>query len=154
MVNHLALGYNRSIVQTAGITNGFDWYSKLGYQGDKAGAVWGFPSINVGGYVGAIGGGGGFSTFDNTYNVLDSFSWSRGKHNIKAGFEIRKMQNNSVNPGNGPSTVFTQGATAFPNAASQAFSGQQLRQLPAGQCLPGGHVRQPTSPMARAGHST
>ena len=123
MVNHLALGYNRYIVQTAGISNGKDWYSELGYSGAKAGAVWGFPSLNLGGNIGAIGGGGGFATFDNTYNVLDSFSWARGKHNIKFGFEIRKMQNNSVNPGNGPSTVYTQGATALPNAASQSFTG-------------------------------
>ncbi|MBI1789410.1 MAG: TonB-dependent receptor [Acidobacteria bacterium] len=122
MVNHLALGFNRYIVQTAGETNGFDWYSKLGLTGDKVWALWGFPSFSVSG-IGGFGGGGGFSTFDNTYSVVDSFSWQKGKHNIKMGIEIRRLQNNSVNPGNGPGAVVSNGATAFPSSALQGSTG-------------------------------
>ena len=122
MVNHLALGFNRYLVQTAGENNGTDWYKKMGYTGYSTGNMWGFPGITAGD-VGAFGGGGGFGTFDNTYNVMDSFSWTHGKHDIKMGFEIRRLQNNSVNPGNGPSTVFTQGATSFPTQAAQTNTG-------------------------------
>jgi hypothetical protein len=122
MVNHLALGYNRYIVQNAGESNGTDWYKKLGFTGDYTGAMWGFPNFNVA-EIGAFGGGGGFSTFDNTYNFADTFSWTKGKHNIKMGFEIRRLQNNSVNPGNGPSSVFTGGPTSFPNAGSASSTG-------------------------------
>ncbi|MEN6601407.1 MAG: carboxypeptidase regulatory-like domain-containing protein, partial [Bryobacteraceae bacterium] len=123
MVNHLALGFNRYLVQTAGENNGVDWYQKMGYTGAKTGVLWGFPGFSVSD-IGGFGGGGGFGTFDNTYNMLDSFSWTKGKHSIKMGFEIRRLQNNSVNPGNGPSSVITQGATALPNQAAQTTTGQ------------------------------
>ncbi len=123
MMNHLALGFNRYLVQTKGENNGFDWYAKMGYTGFSTGNLWGFPIINVSD-VGAFGGGGGFGTFDNTYNFVDSFTWTHGKHNIKMGFEIRRLQNNSVNPGNGPSTVFNQGNTSFPTQAMQSTTGQ------------------------------
>ena len=123
MVNHFALGFNRYLVATTGVSNGFDWYGKMGYTGFSTGNVWGFPSVNVSD-IGAFGGGGGFATYDNTYNVIDSFTWTHGKHDIKMGFEARRLQNNSINPGGGPSTVFTQGNTAFPTAAAQTTTGQ------------------------------
>ena len=122
MVNHFVLGFNRYLVATTGETNGYDWYGKLGYTGFSTGNVWGFPGITAGD-VGSFGGGGGFATYDNTYNVVDSFSWTHGAHNIKMGFEARRLQNNSINPGNGPSTVFNQGATSFPTAAAQTNTG-------------------------------
>jgi hypothetical protein len=122
MVNHFALGYNRYLVQTKGENNGFDWYGKMGYTGYSTGNIWGFPTISAGD-IGGFGSGGGFGTFDNTYNVVDSFSWTHGKHDTKIGFEIRRLQNNSVNPGNGPGSTFTQGATSFPNGASQNTTG-------------------------------
>jgi hypothetical protein len=123
MINHFALGFNRYLVATKGENNGFDWYAKMGYTGFSTGNMWGFPGVNVSD-IGAFGGGGGFGTFDNTYNVVDSFTWTHGKHNIKMGFEIRRLQNNSVNPGGGPSTVFNQGNTSFPTAAMQPTTGQ------------------------------
>lgn len=122
MVNHLALGFNRYLVQTKGENNGVDWYGRMGYTGASTGNMWGFPGFTVSD-VGAFGGGGGFGTFDNTYNIVDSFSWTKGKHNIKFGFEARRLQNNSVNPGNGPSSVITQGATSFPTQAAQTTTG-------------------------------
>lgn len=122
MVNHLAIGFNRYIVQTLGESNGIDWYSKIGLTGDSAGRLNGFPGFGIAGIAG-IGGGGEFSTFDNTYNISDSLSWQKGRHNVKFGFEARRLQNNSRNPGSGPSSSFSAGTTSFPSLAMQGSTG-------------------------------
>jgi len=74
--------------------------------------------------------------------VLDSSLLDQREAHLKFGFEIRKMQNNSVNPGNGPSTVFTQGATAMPNAASLSVSGNSYASFLLGNAYQVGIVRQ------------
>ncbi len=45
MVNHLTLAYNRSIVQTAGESNGFNYYGQLGYTGRLHGRHVGLPGL-------------------------------------------------------------------------------------------------------------
>jgi hypothetical protein len=50
-------------------------------------------SINVVGLVTLPGRSGGGDP-GNTYSIVDNFSWTRGRHTLKAGIEVRAMQVN------------------------------------------------------------
>src|ERR1019366_7011553 len=57
------------------------------------------PDFEIGGANGFQGTGstGYSSQTQNTYQLTDNLSWFRGRHNLKAGFDIRRYQVNDQN---------------------------------------------------------
>ena len=49
----------------------------------------GFASYSLGDHSGRV---------DNSYTLLDNFTYYRGRHTFKAGFEMKRMQENKVHP--------------------------------------------------------
>ena len=98
-----------------------DWGAELGLRAATNGK--GFPAI--GGLPQGVGTGGGTGlTFDSNLGLADDFSWSKGRHSLKFGADLRFFQFNRVdNTGlfggnysfsgftNGPATPGTTGAT-------------------------------------------
>ena len=77
--------------------------------------AWGIPSIGMTGFSGfGDDSEGPYVNKNHIYQVIDNFSWTRGKHSFRMGFEIRWDQYNQI--GN----QFARGSFGFePNATTQ-----------------------------------
>ncbi|MDX2154122.1 MAG: TonB-dependent receptor [Bryobacteraceae bacterium] len=101
-LNHLLLGYTRTAVTIASYTLNQDWPTQIGLTGVNTGPDNVFPCIE---FIAS-----GFSRLgdqncnsrvlqtNNAFQVGDSFSWVRGSHNIKFGFDYRWMETNGIDP--------------------------------------------------------
>jgi hypothetical protein len=108
LVNELKGGFNRTYSEATDVNFGTDVQSQLGIQGisnpSNDPAIAGMPQFSFGGAIPvAASTNRNFSyTAQNTYQMIDNLSWFRGRHNIKAGFDIRRLQ---VNNGNMPLSI-------------------------------------------------
>ena len=90
--------------------------TELGIPGVPPGPpiAWGIPSI---GFTGFSGFGddseGPYVNKNHTYQLVDNFSWTKGKHSFRFGGELRKDQYNQV--GN----QFARGSFGFEATAAQ-----------------------------------
>lgn len=102
MLNHVTLGYTRTAVKIATYSLNQDWPTKLGLTGVNRGPDNTFPCIE---FISA-----GFSRLgdqncnsrtlqtNNAFQLGESFSWVRGSHNLKFGFDFRFMETNGIDP--------------------------------------------------------
>ena len=148
-VNELRLGFNR----TSNVRRQTDeqlsnnWYKELGFPSYLSK---GFPAISAGsGYanVQGISSSPGSYSVDNTYQLTDILSWTKGKHNIKTGFEFLAPQMNLTDYNSvGGSWTFANtttnigsGSTAtvlgIPNAATGVGWASLLLGFPSGVSL-------------------
>lgn len=101
LVNEVKLGFNRTFSNSYDYNYGADVLSQLGIQGlsnpGNDPALGSMPQFSFGGAVpvAASTGRNQSYTAQNTYQVIDNASWFRGRHNIKAGVDIRSLQVNS-----------------------------------------------------------
>lgn len=100
LVNELKLGFNRTFSTSTDYNYGADVLSELGIQGiQNPGNDPGIRSMPLFSFGGAIpvaqttGTNRGY-TAQNTYQVIDNVSWFRGRHTLKAGVDIRRLQVN------------------------------------------------------------
>ena len=102
MLNHLTLGYTRTAVRIAAYSLNQDWPTQLGLTGVNRGPDNTFPCIE---FIAS-----GFSRLgdqncnsrvfqtNNAIQVGNSFSWIRGSHSLKFGFDYRWMETNGIDP--------------------------------------------------------
>jgi hypothetical protein len=90
--NELRFGYNRRTLVQTSPTDGENWSKTLGIGNVSA---LGFPvfSIPTYGYFGSLGGS---HQAGSDFSVQDNFTWIRGKHSFKFGYELMKTSYNSV----------------------------------------------------------
>ena len=62
-----------------------------GFDGDVRYNNPGLPSINISNFSGFGGGGTNWFQFDTTFQVSNVLAYNRGSHNLRAGFDLRKM---------------------------------------------------------------
>ena len=62
-----------------------------GFNGDTAYNNPGLPSINVSNFSGLWAGGTNWFQFDTTFQVSNVLAYNRGSHNIRSGFDLRRM---------------------------------------------------------------
>ena len=62
-----------------------------GFDGDVRYKNPGLPSINISNFSGFGGGGTNWFQFDTTFQVSNVLAYNRGSHNMRAGFDLRKM---------------------------------------------------------------
>jgi hypothetical protein len=107
MVNEAKLGYSRDFGYWFDPNAGPNILEQVGLQGinnpNNDPAIGGMPAIDFWGSVNAFHGtstwaNGNFQA-QNTYQIIDNFSWFRGRHNYKMGLDIRRYQiNDQVAP--------------------------------------------------------
>lgn len=118
MVNEFRGGYNYFFNSNgAELANIRDVTSELKIPGvaQQPPIAWGIPAIGITGFSGfGDSSEGPYVNTNHIYQVIDNFSWTRGKHSLRMGLEIRWDQYNQV--GN----QFARGSFGFePNATSQ-----------------------------------
>jgi hypothetical protein len=108
LVNEVKLGFNRTFSRNNDYNFGVDVLSQLGIRGienpgDDPG-IRSMPGFTFGGAIpiAASTGRNRSYTAQNTYQVIDNVSWFRGRHTLKAGVDIRRLQ---VNQDNSPLNV-------------------------------------------------
>ena len=94
LVNHLALGYNRTNSQnyTPGalqaISGNFSWTQKLGISGINGIE---FPIVNMGEGVPQMGRANADDNVDNGERLNDTLTWIKGNHSFTFGFDFRNQ---------------------------------------------------------------
>jgi len=122
IVNYFGVSLNRMTQWSKAFDTSIDGAAALGIQGLSTP---GFPVVNWGGgpFVSFDGVGNNNNRFDawTSWGARDTVSLTRGRHFMKAGFDIRR---NFMNYATAPSRAFNFNAvsTAIPN---EAFSGNQ-----------------------------
>jgi len=101
-LNHITLGYTRTAVRIASYSLNQDWPNRLGLTGVNRGPDNTFPCIE---FIAS-----GFSRLgdqncnsrvfqaNNAFQLGESFSWTRGSHNLKFGLDYRWMETNGIDP--------------------------------------------------------
>jgi hypothetical protein len=62
-----------------------------GFNGDTAYNNPGLPSVNVSNFSGLGAGGTNWFQFDTTFQLSNVLAYNRGSHNIRSGFDLRRM---------------------------------------------------------------
>ena len=103
LVNEVKLGFNRTYGNNNDFNFGVDVLSKLGIKGidnpNNDPAIGSMPSFSFGGGIPVAASTGLNQTYtgQNTYQIIDNLSWYRGRHNMKFGVDIRRLQVNNQN---------------------------------------------------------
>lgn len=123
MLNHVTLSYNRRGNPQKCLYCGVDGAKELGIPNLS---TKGYPAVNWGGgpFVGLDSPGFTTNSFraDASWGAMDTVSFTKGRHFLKMGVDVRRNHQN-LNPGsNGASFTFNARGTAIPG---EAFSGNQ-----------------------------
>jgi hypothetical protein len=62
-----------------------------GFDGDTRFNNPGLPSVNVSTFSGLSAGGTNWYQFDTTFQASDVLAWNRGSHNVRTGFDLRRL---------------------------------------------------------------
>jgi hypothetical protein len=95
--NDFRIGYHRVAFDTLNqfeVTGQTDAGASLGipgFDGDIRYSNPGIPSINISNFSGLGAGGTNWYQFDTTYQVSDVIAYTRGSHNLRAGFDLRRL---------------------------------------------------------------
>src|SRR5581483_8292906 len=108
LVNEFKFGFNRSTANTSNIN-----HTAIPY----AVSVSGFTGLNNNRFSTGVG---------NSFAEIDNLTWTRGRHTIKAGVEVRRIQ---LNQGNTESGTITYASTA-------AFDANQVNTASLNGALP------------------
>ncbi|MEP6714550.1 MAG: carboxypeptidase regulatory-like domain-containing protein [Terriglobia bacterium] len=116
LVNEFALGYNRFIYTHDPFGQVYPgWQKKLGVPGyDLASNI--FPGMlwDASDYQ-TFGNAQFWYSVSNTYVLVDSLSWNKGRHNIKVGVEMQNLTNSQQKDWPAQMT-FSRNSTALPTA--------------------------------------
>ena len=103
LVNEAKLGFNRTYSENKDYNFGVDVLSQLGIQGidnpNNDPAIGSMPQFSFGGAIPFATSTSRNQTYQaqNTYQIIDNVSWFKGRHNIKFGGDIRRLQVNNQN---------------------------------------------------------
>ena len=97
LLNDFRIGYHRIDFDTVNpfyVSGPADAGTALGipgFTGDTAFSNPGLPSINVSNFSGLGAGGTNWFQFDTTFQMSNVLAYNRGSHNIRGGFDLRRM---------------------------------------------------------------
>ena len=97
LLNDFRIGYHRIDFDTVNpfyVSGPEDAGTALGipgFTGDTAYSNPGLPSINVSNFNGLGAGGTNWFQFDTTFQMSNVLAYNRGSHNIRGGFDLRRM---------------------------------------------------------------
>jgi len=141
LVQHLGLGVNRSVEFGNRDNLDKDWAAAIGLKGTQD--IGGMPRFNFGGgaasflssgYQSLGTNGGSDSNAENGYVIVDSVTWTKGKHTIKFGADIRRNQENMTFQGGGNGQFqFSNLETSLPDSPLQGNTGNAVASFLLGQ---------------------
>ena len=122
IVNTFSYGFNRLYVPIVNITSSGQWATKAGIKGLPAGeASNSFLEAAFAGPNAPTGWRGvnsrAFEDVNNSFTLQDSVNWLKGKHSIKIGFQLQRLQDNVQNENTG--TLFN---STFSNVNTAGFT--------------------------------
>ena len=97
LLNDFKIGYHRVNFDTLNpfaVDGPADAGSSLGipgFDGDVKYSNPGLPSINISNFAGLGAGGTNWYQFDTTFQMSDVLAYSAGEHNLRAGFDLRRL---------------------------------------------------------------
>lgn len=100
LVHEVKLGFNRTRSESQDTNYGQDVLSQLGINGianpDKDPAIGGMPQFSFGGAIpiATSNNRNQVYTAQNTYQIIDNVSWFSGRHTVKFGVDVRRLQVN------------------------------------------------------------
>jgi hypothetical protein len=97
LFNDFRIGYHRIDFDTLnyfsvnGLSSAGTELGIPGFNGDTRFENPGIPSVNISGFNGTGGGGSNWFQFDTTFQMSNVLAYSRGSHNVRAGFDLRRL---------------------------------------------------------------
>jgi hypothetical protein len=97
LLNDFRIGYHRFDLETLnpfsvdGISSAGADLGIPGFDGDVRYNNPGIPSINISNFAGLGGGGTNWYQFDTTFQMSNVMAYTRGAHNLRAGFDLRRL---------------------------------------------------------------
>lgn len=119
MLNQLKAGFNRQHQLLVGIEMSTNYGEQVGISGINNG----FPVVNSWTFTPLARNQDRIEPISNTIMLSDGFNWTRGKHNLKFGFDFRKLQHQGIYPSRPAQFGFDPGATAFPSGSLRGNTG-------------------------------
>src|SRR5690606_18673280 len=121
-LNHFGLGFNRFNNRNLSVHFGDGWADQIGLQGVGPATfpviTFGGPSSTFTGDYPRLGSGNSSEAPNQSFVVVDDFSFVRGSHNFSIGTDIRRYPYNQRDTLDGGSFAFHSRATALPGFAS------------------------------------
>ncbi len=95
MLNHLNLGYNRTNSNNISdaVSSGTNWAAQIGL---KNVASTTFPQFNIGSGFPSLGQARGDDDVGNEADLSDILSWTKGRHTLNIGGDVRWIQYNNL----------------------------------------------------------
>ncbi len=97
LLNDFRIGYHRIDFDTVNpfyVDGPSDAGTSLGIPGFNGDTIYsnpGLPSVNVSNFSGLGAGGTNWFQFDTTFQLSNVLAYNRGSHNIRSGFDLRRM---------------------------------------------------------------
>src|SRR6478735_5160618 len=97
LFNDFRIGYHRLDFDTLnqfsinGLNDAGTSLGIPGFDGDTRYSNPGLPSVNVSNFGGLGTGGSNWYQFDTTFQASDVLAWNRGSHNVRTGFDLRRL---------------------------------------------------------------
>jgi hypothetical protein len=123
MVNDLRLGYNRGNTYRGenDVQMSQNYFQKYGF---PSFLNEGFPTVALNDSFTSFGTSFGPHEIDNFFSLTDIFNWTKGKHNIKTGFEFQAPQENLTDDSSlAGAYSFYNSSTSIGNAATATYPG-------------------------------
>lgn len=95
--NDFRIGYHRIDFDTlnhftvSGVTDAGTSLGIPGFDGDTRYRNPGLPSVNISNFSSLSAGGTNWFQFDTTFQVSNVLAYTRGAHNVRAGFDLRRL---------------------------------------------------------------
>lgn len=119
LVNEFRAGYNRLNFGYVSPRQGTDFAPQLGIKGAPGSRLSGFPIFGITGFTG-LGDIEPYGNIDNIYQLVNIMSYTKGRHSIRFGIDVRRIQNDYF-ISRSPS-----GSYSLSGAFTSAKPGQQL----------------------------
>jgi hypothetical protein len=97
LLNDFRIGYHRIDFDTLnyfsinGINSAGTELGIPGFDADTRFRNPGIPSVNVSNFSGIGAGGTNWNQFDTTFQMSNVLAWNRGSHNVRTGFDLRRL---------------------------------------------------------------
>ena len=132
VLNQFRVAYNRQTQYQDSPVRDEGWPQQLGLLG-KEDAVGGFPRVLIGSFFQSGVGNGYNDRFSNTLTISNALSWTTNAHNLKFGFEARRLQSIKY-LGDWAVIGFSRNETADPtNATTRSSTGLEFASFMLGQ---------------------
>jgi hypothetical protein len=97
LLNDFRIGYHRIDFDTLNqfaVNGKTDAGTSLGIPGFNGDTLYnnpGIPSVNISNFAGLGAGGSNWYQFDTTFQMANVLAYSRGSHNVRSGFDLRRL---------------------------------------------------------------